>query len=103
MKAAQAAPRNGALRLQLYVAGESPNSIAAIRHLRALLSGYPGVKVELELVDVLKHPERAMREGVLVTPTMVKLSPAPRRRVVGNLKDPEVLVSVLGLSDAHRE
>lgn len=93
---------NGALRLQLYVAGQSPNSVAAVRHLRALLAGHPALEVELEIVDVLKHPERAMREGVLVTPTMVKLSPAPRRRVVGNLKDAEVLGSVLGLSEVSR-
>ncbi len=91
-----------ALRLQLYVAGESPNSVAAVRNLRALLASHPALEVELEIVDVLKHPERAARESVLVTPTMVKLSPAPRRRVVGSLKDADVLRSVLGLTEVPR-
>lgn len=92
----------GPLRLQLFVAGESPNSVAAVRNLRALLASHPALQVELEIVDVLRHPERATREGVLVTPTMVKLSPAPRRRVVGTLKDAGVLGSVLGLDEVPR-
>jgi circadian clock protein KaiB len=95
--------KGGTLRLRLYVAGESPNSVAAIRHLRAVLAGYPSLHAELEIIDVLKSPEAGMRARVLVTPTMVKVAPSPERRITGNLKDTNALVAVLGLTEAPRE
>ncbi len=101
MSAARLASREGTLRLRLFVAGESPNSVAALRHLRALLAAHPSLTVELEVVDVLGDPERALREGVLVTPTMVRLSPTPRRQVVGTLRDAALLASVLGLTEGR--
>ena len=91
------------LRLRLYVVGESPNSVAAQRHLRAALAAYPSRRVELEILDLLKHPELGVRDAVLVTPLMIKLAPAPERRIFGTLKDTDALVSVLGLTEATGE
>jgi circadian clock protein KaiB len=91
------------LRLRLFVAGEAPNSLLAARNLRAALAAYPFVNAALEVVDVLKHPELAVRENVLVTPTMVKLAPPPVRRIIGNLKDTAALVALLGLANAEHE
>ncbi|HEX7476661.1 MAG TPA: circadian clock KaiB family protein [Polyangiales bacterium] len=97
-----APPKKRQLRLRLYVAGEAPNSVAAIRHLRVLLADYPSHVAELEIIDVLQHPEPGAREGVLVTPTMIKLAPLPERRIIGNLKDTEALISMLGLTESER-
>jgi circadian clock protein KaiB len=71
----------------LFVAGEAPNSIAALANLRATLAAHPAADAELEVVDVLKLPEVGLRENVLVTPTLLKLAPLPTRRIIGNLKD----------------
>jgi circadian clock protein KaiB len=103
MSGSRTTSKERTLRLRLYVVGESPNSVAALRHLRALLAAYPSRKVDLEILDLIKHPEWGVRDGVLVTPLMIKLAPAPERRIFGTLKDTDVLVSVLGLAEAVRE
>lgn len=103
MNGSRASKKQRTLRLRLFVAGQAPNSVAAIRHLRALLADYRAVVAELEIVDVLEHPARGLDEGVLVTPTMVKLAPPPERRMIGNLRNAEALLSVLDLTDADRE
>jgi circadian clock protein KaiB len=53
---------------------------------------------EVEIVDILLHPERALVDGVLLTPMLVKLAPAPIRRVVGSLSQRETVLHALGFS-----
>ncbi len=88
------------LRVRLYVAGDAPNSTCAVRCLQSLLSRHPSRKTTVEIVDILQHPEQGMRDGVLVTPTLIKLAPRPERRLIGNLKDTHALVTALGLEDS---
>jgi circadian clock protein KaiB len=90
------APR---LRVRLYIAGESPNSVAARANLRAALQPYPEHQVELEIIDVLSDPERGVQDKVLVTPMLVKVEPLPARRLLGNLSSRAALLGVLGLED----
>jgi circadian clock protein KaiB len=51
----------------------------------------------MEVVDVLEHPRRALADGVLVTPTLAKLSPRPAASVVGNLNDRSKVLLALGV------
>ena len=51
---------------------------------------------ELEIVDMMEAPERALADGIVVTPTLLKLSPPPMRRVIGDLSDTEQLLLSLG-------
>ena len=74
----------GRLSLRLYVAGNAPNSLLAVANARALC-GEAGHA--LEVVDVLDHPRRALADGIIVTPTLLKLSPLPLRRLIGDLSD----------------
>jgi circadian clock protein KaiB len=83
--------------LRLYVAGGAPNSVQAIANLEAICREYLEDGHELEVVDVLEHPQRAMAEGVLVTPSLAKLSPLPAANVVGNLSDKAKVLLALGL------
>jgi circadian clock protein KaiB len=75
------------LRLRLYVAGTAPNSVKAIANCRAICDEHFASGHEIEIVDLLKHPTRALADGVIVTPTLLKLLPLPMRRVIGNLSD----------------
>jgi circadian clock protein KaiB len=84
------------LRLRLYVAGTAPNSVRAISNTRAMCEEHFAHSHEIEIVDLLKHPERAMADEILVTPTLLKLSPAPTQRVVGNMSDTAQLLIALG-------
>ena len=92
-----------ALRLRLYVAGDSPNSVMAITNLRALLADLPSSSAGVEIIDILADPERCLRDGVLMTPMLLKLAPPPERRILGNLRDRWALLRFLGLDDAPVE
>jgi circadian clock protein KaiB len=84
------------LVLRLYVAGDSPNSVVARASLKAAIRHLSGQQVTVEIIDVLQNPERALRDCVLVTPTLVKVSPGAERRAVGSLTDREALLTLLG-------
>lgn len=75
------------LRLRLYVAGTAPNSVKAIANCRAICAEHFAVGHELEIIDLLEHPTRALADGVVVTPTLVKFLPLPVQRVIGSLSD----------------
>jgi circadian clock protein KaiB len=83
--------------LRLYIAGAAPNSVQAIANLEAICQEYLKDGHQLEVVDVLEHPVRAMAEGVLVTPSLAKLSPLPVANVIGNLSDRAKVLFALGL------
>ena len=55
---------------------------------------------ELEVIDVLKNPQVAVHEGILVTPTLLKSNSDPERRIVGDFTDQSHLLKALGLSEA---
>ena len=88
--------------LRLYVAGGAPNSLQAIANLEAICREHLKDGHRLEVVDVLKQPQRAMAEGVIVTPSLAKLSPLPAANVVGNLSDKDKVLLALGLASPGR-
>lgn len=84
--------------LRLYIADRAPNSIRAIANLAAICKEHLGDKFELEIIDVLEYPLRALADGILVTPSLTKISPAPAARVVGNLSDTASVLHALGIA-----
>ncbi len=89
----------GRLRLRLYVAGQSPNSSAALANLRSLLAEYPAYEVDLEVIDVLRDPDLGLRDGITVTPMLLKSEPPPERRLLGSLRDRVALLGALGIGE----
>jgi circadian clock protein KaiB len=83
------------LLLRLYVAGNAPNSLRAIANAKALCAAHFGLRYDLEIVDLLKDPKRALADGIIVTPTLLKLSPLPVQRVIGNLNDTNQVLQAL--------
>ena len=83
------------IRLRLYVAGNAPNSERAIANCRAICDEHFASGHEIEIVDLLQHPKRALADGVIVTPTLLKLSPLPVQRVIGSLSDTNQVLLVL--------
>jgi circadian clock protein KaiB len=84
---ATAGPPKAPLVLRLYVAGSAPNSVRAIANATAICDGHFAARHTLEIVDLLVEPERALADGIIVTPTLLKLTPLPIRRVIGSLSD----------------
>ena len=83
--------------MRLYIAGRAPNSVKAIANLEAICRQHLKDGFKLEIVDVCEHPQRALDDGVLVTPSLAKLSPTPGGNVNGNLSDSGRVLAALGL------
>jgi len=92
-----ALPALPAFKFRLYVAGDAANSSQAIANLRALCRAHLPDHCEIEVVDVFKHPARALAEAVFMTPTLIKISPAPARRIVGSLSQADTVLQALGV------
>jgi circadian clock protein KaiB len=73
--------------LKLYVSGSSPRAEVAIANLRRICEQELHGQYELQIIDVLEHPQLAEDEKVLATPTLIKQLPLPLRRVIGDLSD----------------
>ena len=90
------------VRLTLYVAGSSPRSQRAICNLYGMMARPEAGACEVEVVDVLDAPERAEEDRVLATPTLLKESPPPRRRVTGDLSDAAIVMRIIFTPDPPR-
>jgi circadian clock protein KaiB len=88
---------NGAYVFRLYLAGGAPNSVRALANLYALCHRHFPESHRIEIIDVLQEPMRALAEAILVTPTLVKVSPAPQQQIIGNLSEEEEVLRALGL------
>jgi len=84
---AKAKAKKTGLLLRLYIAGNAPNSLRAVANATAICEEYLTSRYELEVIDLLKHPRRALADGIIVTPTLLRLRPLPVQRVIGNLSD----------------
>ena len=89
--------RGPGLSLRLFVAGDSHDSAIAIANLKALFPNDASTPAEIEIVDVQREPARAARDRIMVTPTLLKVSPSPPCRILGNLKNREALLHLLGI------
>lgn len=84
-------------RFRLYVAGDALNSVQAIANLTALCRAHLPDRHQIDVVDVFRDPTRALADGILMTPTLVKLAPFPARRIVGTLSQTQPVLQALGL------
>ena len=85
-------------KFRLYVAGDAPNSAQAVANLAAICRAHLLNRHHIEVVDVFREPKRALAEGILMTPTLVKLAPSPSpRRIVGTLSQTQPVLQALGL------
>jgi len=84
--------------MRLYVAGRAPNSVKAIANLEAICRQHLKDSYRLEIVDVCEHPRRALDDGVLVTPSLTKISPMPGANIIGNLSDTSSVLAAMGIT-----
>lgn len=83
--------------LKLYVAGNTPNSVRALKTLKNILEEeFKGVYA-LKVIDVLKNPQLAEEDKILATPTLSKVLPPPVRKIIGDLSDRERVLIGLDL------
>jgi circadian clock protein KaiB len=83
--------------LRLYVAGETPRSVAAIANLKTICDTHLAGAVRVEIVDLLEHPELARTDEILAIPTLVRKLPVPLRKIIGDLSNTERVLVGLNL------
>src|SRR5262249_32795775 len=81
--------------LRLYVAGQTPKSIAAIANLRKICEQHLPGRYEIEIIDLMQDPALAMRHQIVAIPTLIRQLPEPLKRIIGDLSNTEkVLVGL---------
>ncbi|MEV5979115.1 circadian clock KaiB family protein [Streptomyces sp. NPDC052114] len=90
----------GRYAFTLFVAGATERSDAARSNLRKLCAARLDDGYELTVIDVVEQPEQAEENRILATPTVIRLSPLPQRRVIGDLSDEHRAALALGLPDS---
>ncbi len=87
--------------LRLYVAGQSPKSLAAIRNLKKLCEQHLPQPYEVQIVDLAVNPDLAQRDQIVALPTLVRRLPPPMKRIIGDLSNTDrVLLGLDLLLDA---
>jgi circadian clock protein KaiB len=76
-------------QLRLYVAGQTPRSVAAFANLKRICEEHLAGRYNIEVVDLVKHPQLAAGDQILAIPTLVRKLPQPLRKIVGDLRDTE--------------
>jgi circadian clock protein KaiB len=75
--------------LRLYVAGQTPKSLAAMTNLRRVLDEHVPGEYKIEIVDLLANPRLAKEDQIVAIPTLVRKLPYPVRKIIGDLSDTE--------------
>ncbi len=88
------------VKFRLYIAGEALNSAHALANLQALCQAHWPGRHEIDVVDVFRHPERALADGIFMTPTLLKLSPAPLCKVVGTLSEAATVLRAVNFASS---
>ena len=86
--------------LKLYVAGQTPKSIAAFANLKAICDEYLCGKYRIEIVDLLKNPTLAKGDQILAIPTLVRQLPPPVKKLIGDLANTERVLIGLDVKPA---
>ena len=94
------ARKTPAWMLRLYVAGNTPNSVAAFANLKELCEVHLGGKYQIEVIDLLRNPQLAQGDQIVAVPTLVRKLPHPVKRIIGDLSNRERVLVGLDLRPA---
>jgi len=86
-------------KLQLFITGASPNSINAINNVRAICEAYLPQQYDLDIIDVYQKPWMAASEQLIALPLLLKLSPLPMQKMIGNMSDTSKVLKGLQLAE----
>ena len=84
-------------KLKLFVTGASPNSIRAISNLKRICEQHIQKRYTLEIIDIYQDAALAEKEQLIALPLLIKKSPAPERRLIGDMSDETKVLRGLGI------
>jgi circadian clock protein KaiB len=80
-------PKKDTWELRLYVAGQTPKSLAAFANLKKICEDHLKGKYHIEVIDLLKNPQLASGDQILAIPTLVRKLPPPIKKIIGDLSN----------------
>ncbi|MEZ0608603.1 circadian clock KaiB family protein [Fibrella sp. WM1] len=86
--------------LRLYIAGNTPKSVAALANLKRYCENNLKDNYVIEVIDLLVHPQLAEGDQILAVPTLVKKVPEPIRKIIGDLSNEEKVLVGLNIRPA---
>lgn len=101
-EAAAADPAASHYVLRLYITGSTQHSTRAIINIRKLCEEHLEGRYDLEVMDIARHPELAGSEEIIAAPTLIKKSPLPLRRFIGDMAQTERILAGLDLCASSR-
>jgi len=90
-------------QLRLYVAGQTPKSLAAFANLKKICEEHVAGKYRIEIIDLLENPTLAKGDQILAIPTLVRKLPEPVRKIIGDLSNTEKVLVGLDLRPVIEE
>ena len=90
-------------KLVLYVAGQTPKSLAAITNLKRICAEHLDDQYVIEVVDLKQNPVLAREHGIVAIPTLVRQLPVPIRKIIGDLSDTQKVLVHLDMSRVDHE
>jgi circadian clock protein KaiB len=89
-----------ATELTLYVAGQTPKSVAAIRNLERICAEHLDASYVVKVIDLKENPRLAREHNIVAIPTLVRQLPVPIQKIIGDLSDTERVLVNLRLGEA---
>ena len=99
--ATAARPKAITWELRLYVAGNTPNSVAAFSNLKQICETHMGGRYRIEIIDLLRSPQLAGGDQIIAIPTLVRRLPTPIKKIIGDLSNTERVLIGLDLKPAR--
>ena len=87
-------------QLRLYVAGQTPKSLAAFANLKKICEEHLEGRYRIQVIDLLENPKLAKGDQILAIPTLVRNLPEPVRKIIGDLSNTERVLIGLDLRPA---
>jgi circadian clock protein KaiB len=88
---------SGNFVLRLYVAGQTPKCMRAFVNLKRICEEYLSNRYRIEMIDLLDDPALARGDQILAVPTLVKRTPEPIRKIIGDLSNTQRVLAGLDL------
>ena len=99
--APEAEPGGESQILRLYIAGQTPRSIAAFANLKRICEEHLAGRYRIEVIDLVQNPKLAAGDQILAVPTLVRRLPEPVRKIIGDLSNTDRVLVGLDVRPAH--
>lgn len=83
--------------LRLFIAGSTQRSMRAVANLKRFCEQHLAGQYDLEVIDIYQFPAKAGPAQILAAPTLIKESPLPIRRIIGDMTDEARTLATLGV------